>query len=235
MKLAVIVLLGGCKSILGIEGATVDEELGNDEDGDTVRDFEDNCPTQPNVDQRDGDFDHVGDACDPSDGGVNRIAFYSAMLDDSGLVLGANTAIGDGYAAIRASQIAVMKSVQPVRIEAALVFRTFAPSQQLGIEFDGGGTNVWTCYAGFAIGSCGGIDCLRLKIPGANVTSVNFDEAELLTKLTVELRSTGATSCIGTAGTLVKPVSSNGPLPPPGTVTISATGDAELSSLIVYE
>src|SRR5512139_2669299 len=103
--LVALVALSGCRSILGIEGASIDEGLANDEDKDSVVDFEDNCPTQPNPDQLDGDGDDVGDICDPSAGGVNRIAFFSALLDGDGLTLGASTAIGDGYAAIRSSQI----------------------------------------------------------------------------------------------------------------------------------
>lgn len=45
---------------------TVEEEppSPNDQDGDTIPDAEDNCPTVPNTDQRDSDSDGVGNACD---------------------------------------------------------------------------------------------------------------------------------------------------------------------------
>lgn len=37
--------------------------MGIDRDGDDVPDGVDNCPTKPNVDQKDGDGDDVGDVC----------------------------------------------------------------------------------------------------------------------------------------------------------------------------
>jgi hypothetical protein len=39
--------------------------LSQDFDGDSIPDLDDNCPTTWNLDQRDGDGDNIGDACDP--------------------------------------------------------------------------------------------------------------------------------------------------------------------------
>jgi hypothetical protein len=41
-----------------------------DTDGDTVCDAIDNCPSDPNTDQANGDADSLGDACDPCTGGA---------------------------------------------------------------------------------------------------------------------------------------------------------------------
>jgi len=227
-------MLCGCRSLLGFEESRVDDKLANDEDGDTIFDFEDNCPTVANTDQADSDADDVGTACDPS-GVQNRIAFYSPLLDDEGLDLGPNTAIGDGFAAIRSSQISVTVARTPVRIEAKLAFRTFAASQTLTLEHDAGIKGTWSCFAGFKIGACASVDCLRFQVPNATIMSTNFDEAETLSKLTIEILSTGAATCTGDGTSTPKSLAVIGPGPSLGTVTVSATGDAELYSLIVYE
>ena len=41
--------------------------LTNDDDGDGVADWLDNCPSAPNPEQADFDYDTIGDACDPDD------------------------------------------------------------------------------------------------------------------------------------------------------------------------
>ncbi|TNF28854.1 MAG: hypothetical protein EP329_16915 [Deltaproteobacteria bacterium] len=46
-------------------GATALPTCAGDADCDGVADVSDNCPSDPNADQRDGDGDGVGDACDP--------------------------------------------------------------------------------------------------------------------------------------------------------------------------
>ncbi|MBA3394189.1 MAG: thrombospondin type 3 repeat-containing protein [Deltaproteobacteria bacterium] len=53
----------GCNAVFGL-GPT----LGPDGDGDGALDGADNCAVVPNPDQRDGDGDALGDACDPCDG-----------------------------------------------------------------------------------------------------------------------------------------------------------------------
>jgi hypothetical protein len=47
-------------------GQTCQVVLGGDQDGDSIGDFEDNCPDVSNTDQIDLDGDRMGDACDPA-------------------------------------------------------------------------------------------------------------------------------------------------------------------------
>ena len=57
--------------VLPVRHATAPDAVGDrcnhDEDSDTVSDFRDNCPTDPNGDQADLDGDLIGNACDPDD------------------------------------------------------------------------------------------------------------------------------------------------------------------------
>lgn len=55
-----LVLLVACNQAFGI-----DETRGPDSDGDRVLDGTDNCALVANANQRDGDGDGFGDACDP--------------------------------------------------------------------------------------------------------------------------------------------------------------------------
>ncbi len=69
---------GGCWPVV--------EEPGLDSDGDGVTDGCDNCPDTPNPDQRDSDFDHVGDACEicclgEYTGDLNYDGFDSQPID----------------------------------------------------------------------------------------------------------------------------------------------------------
>lgn len=56
---------------LPVRHATAPDAVGDrcnhDEDSDTVNDFRDNCPTDPNGDQADLEGDHIGNVCDPDD------------------------------------------------------------------------------------------------------------------------------------------------------------------------
>jgi hypothetical protein len=238
MKLAAVALLvaSGCRSIIGIEEADVDERLSNDEDGDTILDHRDNCPTIANLTQDDVDGDDVGDLCDPDQGAQNRIAFYSPILSDDGLFIGNSAAIGDGYAAIRGSQVVVGAPQTPTRVEAEVAFRTFAPAQTLTLELDAGAKGVWQCYAGFLISGCGGVDCLRFQAPTTSLMSTNFDEAEGLAKLTLDITPTGTTTCTATTVSgFQRTLTAFGIGKSLGTITVSATGDAELHSIIAYE
>jgi hypothetical protein len=230
-----LVLVGGCRSIIGIEDVTVDQAIDNDEDSDSFVDFDDNCPNVANEAQKDSDGDGVGDECDPSSIADNRIALYTPLLDDFGVTLGPNVVIGDGYAAIRSSQITLTQSYRPVRIEVRLVFRTFLSGQALGIELDGGGVSQWSCYAGFLISACEGNDCLRLTRPQQNTVFTRFDQTELLTNLAIDTPPSGVQTCIGNAGLLRETAAGVGQIPADVTVSFLATGDVELHDIIVYE
>ena len=69
-----VVALAGCDKIIGLDYHDPGPEPGN-EDGDAKRDDDDNCPGISN-DQKDTDGDSVGDACDPSATGDDRIAVF---------------------------------------------------------------------------------------------------------------------------------------------------------------
>lgn len=64
-----------CESGICLDGVCVESGEGKDTDGDGIEDEEDNCPTQANPSQLDGNGDGIGDACEPfvdSDGdGIN--------------------------------------------------------------------------------------------------------------------------------------------------------------------
>ncbi|MBV8760912.1 MAG: thrombospondin type 3 repeat-containing protein [Deltaproteobacteria bacterium] len=69
--LAVLVVLAGCNSLLGIEDVSVEKTVATDTDGDGIPDSIDNCPLVPNPDQADSDGDGIGNACDACGTGID--------------------------------------------------------------------------------------------------------------------------------------------------------------------
>lgn len=81
--LSIVLLVGGCRQLLGLEPPTSDDAIDapatphdaradgalsdavNDPDGDGIPSATDNCPGKPNADQGDEDNDNLGDVCDP--------------------------------------------------------------------------------------------------------------------------------------------------------------------------
>lgn len=236
MRVAVLALLAGCRSIIGIDDVGVDEDLANDEDGDGILDHRDNCPLDDNAGQGDADDDGVGDACDPDEVAANRIAFFSPILAETGLDLGPTTAVANGFAALRGAQIALSTRQTPARIVADVRFRTFGASQTLTLEHDAGADGVWQCFVGFQIGGCGGVDCVRFQVSTAALGSAIFEDAEMLARITIDLGAGGPATCTAASTNgVTRMLSSIGPGKALGTITVSATGDAELHGIAVYE
>jgi len=79
----------GCNQVLDVKDTRAlvcwsSEKTDHDEDGDGFADTCDNCPADPNPDQKDDDKDGVGDACDPHPGTLDRIEHFEPFtsLDD---------------------------------------------------------------------------------------------------------------------------------------------------------
>jgi hypothetical protein len=66
-----------------------------DTDGDGVPDFLDNCPLIPNPDQRDSDFDGIGDACSSPNLQRGTAAFLQALSDGATTVAPTGLTIAD--------------------------------------------------------------------------------------------------------------------------------------------
>ncbi len=86
----------------GVADSLVDslaEYLALDTDGDSVKDFLDNCPTVSNADQADADSDDKGDACDPDadgDGVWDGIDLGLIDVSDFGVIVDLGVADSDG-------------------------------------------------------------------------------------------------------------------------------------------
>jgi hypothetical protein len=78
-----VLALAGCDMVLGLEERDPGPGPGN-EDGDTARDDEDNCPGIRNDQSANMDGDGVGDACDPDPSvpGDRVVAFYGFDVPD---------------------------------------------------------------------------------------------------------------------------------------------------------
>jgi hypothetical protein len=80
-----VLALAGCDKIIGLQKPEFFDAPPaglRDEDGDSIDDAEDKCPTVPDREQRNEDNDELGDACDPNPGMPgDRLKFYSFATD----------------------------------------------------------------------------------------------------------------------------------------------------------
>jgi len=81
-----LLVLVGCNQVLDVKDTRAivcwsSEKTEHDEDGDGFVDTCDNCPGDPNPDQKDQDTDGVGDVCDPHPGTVDRIEQFEPFVD----------------------------------------------------------------------------------------------------------------------------------------------------------
>ena len=227
-----VVLVTGCRSILGIDEVSVDVAVANDEDVDGLLDLEDNCPTIDNTAQSDGDGDAVGDACDPDLVAPNRIAFYSAFLDDRGIATPVKQ--GDGFATVDGFPIELENELKPVRVEATVQFNSLDPNDHVGIEIDIGGNLQWTCFAYINATACGGIGCIQIKLPDQSIVSTGYQRTSLISKLVLDTRPSGAAKCSGLADPELTSADTFGKVVSTGFIRFRAT-DARLYNLVVYE
>lgn len=198
-RLAVLMLLGGCRGLLGIEepsapgdagapddsradGAVVGTDAptdvpagGHDEDADAIPDAVDNCPATPNSNQAHaGDSDAVGDACDPrptiaGDGFGLFLPF--APPGSQPALFGAPVAANDSV--VLPANTATIGTFAATQAELRVTFSNLVtnPSFQFGI----GGA---ACTLGG--GSCGGVSCLTATGSGGSTGTTTVDGQQVI-------------------------------------------------------
>ena len=139
-----VVALTGCDVVLGLQEHDPGPGPGN-EDGDTARDDEDNCPSIRNDQDADMDGDDVGDACDPAPTtpGDRILAFYGFGDPDDVAweTAGGNWVVADGQVAITSTQNVSQSFftkhapllTPPYTVEAHFTVREVAPFAAFGV------------------------------------------------------------------------------------------------------
>jgi hypothetical protein len=179
VRLLVLLLASaGCRQLLGLEEAVVDDAAttpideapeadapagGHDEDSDGVVDTVDNCPTIANTTQAvTAIFESVGSACDPrADSPGDRIAAFYSFAEN---VRPAGIQGGDTFALDRATfdggELATQMSHTPSRVSAIISY-TALLAGNASVELRLG---TYFCR----IGECAGSDEHCLRANGSN-------------------------------------------------------------------